>query len=287
MTSAFTTPTTRRRNDHQRRESTSDRLDASQPSSARRYDYWLGGKDHFAADRHSGDRIATAFPTVHTAAKENRRFVHRAVTYLTGEAGIRQLLDIGCGIPTTPTVHETAQRIAPAARVIYVDNDPMVIAHTRARTSSSPQGAVACLHADLRDPDSILNNPALTSILDPNRPVAVLLCAVLHYLHDQDQPAEILKRLKEALPPGSCLALTHATLDPLPSATALAVTELLGTGHGAIRPRTRAEVTALTAGLPLVQPGLVPVTRWRPHLPPQPHATAQATATYGLMAQLP
>jgi hypothetical protein len=144
---------------------TSPPIDTTVAHSARRYDYWLGGKDNFAADRESGDAIAAAFPTVRTAVIENRRFVRRAAAFLAGQAGIRQFLDIGTGIPTSPNVHEIAQRIAPASRVVYVDNDPIVLSHARALLASSEEGATAYIDADLREPDKIISNAELQGIL--------------------------------------------------------------------------------------------------------------------------
>ncbi len=264
-------------------------VDTSRAHPARRYDYWLGGKDHFVADRESGDAIAEAFPTVRTAAIENRRFLLRAVTWLAAEAGIRQFLDIGSGIPTSPAVHELAQRIAPAARVVYVDADPMVIAHGRARTTSSPQGTVTHLQADLRHPHTILTNPLLSATLDLTQPVAVLLSAVLHFIPDHHQPARIITRLSNALAPGSYFAVSHATLDPLSPNTAHRITTLFAadSAHGVFQPRSRDEIAALLGGLPLVAPGLVPIIQWRPDQPPQPQASTADTAMYGALARVP
>jgi S-adenosyl methyltransferase len=264
-------------------------IDTSRPHPARRYDYWLGGKDNFAADRASGDRIADAFPTIRTAAVENRRFMQRAVRYLAAEAGVRQFLDVGTGIPTSPNVHEVAQQSAPSSRVVYVDNDPMVVVHARALMTSDPQGATAYLQADLRDPGTILASPELTTTLDLHQAVALLLVAVLHFLDDTDHPAAAVGRLVQALPTGSYLVLSHATLDPLPGDTRQRIADLASpdSGNGPFRPRSREEVAAFLAGLELVDPGLVPIVQWRPHLHPRPGSSIVDTTTYGAVARVP
>ncbi len=262
-------------------------LDMTRPHPARRYDFWLGGKDNFAADRESADRIAREFPTIRTAVLENRRFLHRAVSFLAAEAGIRQFLDIGTGIPAAPNVHDIAQSIAPESRVVYVDNDPLVVVHARARMVSDPEGATAYVHADLREPEAILADPALPTTLDLSRPVGLLLIAVLHFLDDADDPYRAVARLVEALPPGSCLALSHATFDPLPDDTIERLTALTsGAGHGTFRPRSRSEVARFLDGLNLVDPGLVPIVQWRPEQEPKPLASVADTAVYGAVARL-
>jgi len=264
-------------------------LDTGRPHPARRYDAWLGGKDNFAADRESADQIAQAFPTIRTAALENRRFLHRAVSFLAAEARIRQFLDIGTGIPTSPNVHEIVQAIAAESRVVYVDNDPLVVVHARARMVSSPGGATAYVQADLREPEAILADPALIGTLDLSQPVGLLLVAVLHFLDDEDAPYRAVARLVEALPSGSYLAMSHATLDPLPADTVerLATLAIPGAGHGTFRPRTRDEVARFLDGLKLVDPGLVPIVDWRPEQEPKPLAAEAQTGMYGAVARLP
>lgn len=264
-------------------------IDTSRPHPARRYNYWLGGKDHYAVDRESGDQIAEAFPTIRTAARENRRFLHRAVAYLAAEAGIRQFLDIGTGFPVSPNVHELAQVIEPTARVVYVDNDPLVVVHARALMVSEPEGEVDYIQADLRDPDTILADPALKGTLDLTQPVALLLVAVLHFLDDHDDPYGVVARLVEALPPGSFVALSHFSFDPLPADTVERLTALTapGAGHGTFRPRTRDEISRFLYGLTVVDPGLVPITKWRPDRAPKPKASVEDTAVYGAVARLP
>ncbi len=191
------------------------RIDMTRPHPARRYDYWLGGKDNFQADRDAAEAIAAVFPSIRTAARENRAFMQRAVRFLAAEAGIRQFLDIGTGLPTANNVHDVAQGIAPESRIVYVDNDPLVLTHARALLTSSDEGATAYIDADVRNPEKILSDPAVQNTLDLSQPVALLLVAILHFIEDDDDPYGIVKRLFSALPAGSYLVLSHATFDPL------------------------------------------------------------------------
>jgi len=230
---------------------------------ARVYDYWLGGKDNYAADRALGDALTAVVPSTPAGARANRAFLGRAVRYLVREAGVRQFLDIGTGIPTAGNVHEVAQSAAPESRVFYVDNDPIVLAHARALMTSHPAGATAFIQADLREPGKILADPALRATLDLGRPVALMLIAILHFLSDADDPRAIVAQLVDALPSGSYLAISHLTgdFDPEEAADALAA----GQGSGVTyAPRSRAEVAAFFAGLDLVDPGVVPLLAWRP-----------------------
>jgi hypothetical protein len=185
-------------------------VDVSRPHSARMYDYWLGGKDNFAADRAMGDAFVQAIPTIRVMAAENRAFLHRVVRYLTEQAGVRQYLDIGTGIPTSPNLHEVAQGIAPQSRAVYVDNDPIVLAHARALMISSAEGRSEYIHADLHEPRKILTDPTLTDTLDLNRPVGLMLIAILMLLRDEDDPWGLVRTLMDALPSGSYLALSRA-----------------------------------------------------------------------------
>jgi hypothetical protein len=230
---------------------------------ARVYDYWLGGKDNFAADRELGDAIIKAMPSTVLAARANRAFLGRAVRYLTGQAGIRQFLDIGTGIPTAGNTHEVAQAAAPESRVLYVDNDPIVLAHARALMTSDPAGATAFIQADLHEPGKILADPALRASLDLGQPVALMLIAILHFFADKDSPRAIVAELLDALPSGSYLAITHSTADFSPGEISgvAAATRQAGVRY---TPRSRAEVAAFFAGLDLVDPGVVPVLAWRP-----------------------
>ena len=236
---------------------------------ARVYDYWLGGKDNFPADRALAEHIMEAIPTMRTMAAANRAFLSRAVRYLAKEAGIRQFLDIGTGIPTSPNVHEVAQAVTPDSRVVYVDNDPIVLAHARALLTSQEAGETSFIRADLRQPKSILDHPTLMSTLDLSQPVAVMLVAVLMYFRDTDNPNpfEMVATLLEAMPPGSYLAITHPTADFNAEAMGGAVAAAERSGVTLV-PRNQAETEEFFAGLDVVDPGVTPVLSWRPDKPP-------------------
>jgi len=229
--------------------------------TARVYDYWLGGKDNFPADHALAEAILEAVPSMRAMARANRAFLGRAVRYLAAEAGIRQFLDIGTGIPTAGNTHEVAQAVAPDARVVYVDNDPIVLTHARALMTSQPAGKTAFIFADLRQPQAILDDPTLVATLDLGRPVAVILVAILMFLRDAEDPYGIVSRLLEALPSGSYLAITHPTADFDAQAMAGAVAASKRSGI-ALVPRDRAEVEAFFKGLDLVDPGVVSVEAW-------------------------
>ncbi len=234
------------------------------PHTARVYDYWLGGKDNFAADRALGDAMIKAMPATRFVARANRAFLGRAIRYLAEEAGIRQFLDIGTGIPAAGNTHEVAQAVAPDSRVVYVDNDPIVMAHARALMASHPAGATAFLQADLRDPEKILAHPDLRATLDLGKPVALMLIAILHFLSDEENAQGIVSTLLDALPSGSYLAVTNLTTDFLaPEQAAVAVSAAQGSGITYV-PRTEEQVAAFFAGLDMVTPGVVPVLAWRP-----------------------
>jgi hypothetical protein len=234
---------------------------------ARVYDYWLGGKDNFPADQALAEAILEAVPIMRAMARANRAFLGRAVRYLAGEAGVRQFLDIGTGIPTAGNTHEVAQAVAPDAHVVYVDNDPIVLAHARALMTSNMAGETAFIFADLRQPEAILGDPILAATLDLGRPVAVMLMAILMFLRDADDPYGIVSRLLEALPSGSYLTISHPTADFDAQAMAGAVAASKRSGI-ALVPRNRAEVEAFFKGLDLVEPGVVPVASWRPDSEP-------------------
>jgi hypothetical protein len=240
-------------------------IDTSKAHPARMYDYLLGGKDHFEADRAAIAALLKAVPNARTGARENRAFLGRAVRYLVAEAGIRQFLDIGSGLPTAHNVHEVAQSVAPESRVAYVDNDPIVMAHARAMLTSHPAGRTSYVQADLHDPEAILRHPSVRETLDFGQPVALMLVAVLHFFPDDEDPAGIVSTLLRALPPGSYLVSSHGTADYNdPDAAAGGVQAVQS--HGVpFRIRTAEEFTDLAfAGLELVPPGLVPVSEWRP-----------------------
>lgn len=262
-------------------------IDVTVAHPARRYDYWLGGKDNFPADRASGDTIAESFPNIRTAVLENRRFLRRAVRFLTGEAGIDQYLDIGTGIPSADNTHEVAQRLRPESRVVYVDNDPVVLAHARALlTSEGGAGVTAYIDADVRDPAAILGDPAFTETLDLGRPVALMMIAVMHFITDEHAPYEIVRSLTGALPSGSYLAMTHVTNDFYPPET-LRSFDFDPSKHGDFRMRNREEFARFFSGLDLIDPGIVTVGDWRAQDEPGPRPTAEETAVYAAVGRIP
>jgi hypothetical protein len=238
-------------------------IDTSTAHPARRYNYLLGGKDNFQADRESGDELARLNPAIKIAAMENRAFLQRAVGFLA-EQGIRQFIDIGTGLPTADNTHEVAQRIAPESRIVYVDNDPLVLVHARALLTSTPQGRTAYIEADLREPGKILADPALRDTIDLNRPVGLVLVSVLPFVPGDDVAGPIVRELLDALPSGSYLVLSHATFDTLDPQVAAQYWEMFHAGKSDIWPRTETEFRALFDGLDLVPPGVVQVHRWRP-----------------------
>ena len=259
------------------------RIDTTKPHPARRYDYWLGGKDNFQADREAAEAIAAVFPHIRTAARENRAFMRRAVRHLAAEAGIRQFLDIGTGLPTANNVHDVAQGIAPESRIVYVDNDPLVLTHARALLNSAPEGKTAYIDADVRDPETILADPAVRETLDLTQPVALLLVAILHFVEDHEDPWAIVNRLFSAMPPGSYLVLSHATFDPLDPETIAAMNAVNEPIKPRFSPRTLAEVSRFFEGLEVLEPGIVSVSDWRPEPGPRP-TPAEATG-YGAVAR--
>src|SRR6266851_3764238 len=187
------------------------RIDTAKPHTARIYDYYLGGTDNFAADRRTAERALQSWPAVRSAVRENRAFLGRAVRFLVAEAGIRQFLDIGTGLPSANNVHEVAQGLVPSCRVVYVDNDPIVLAHARALLTSSPEGKTAYIQADLREPEKILDDRVTRQTLDFAQPIALMLVAVLHFVPDSDGPRRIVDTLLDALPSGSYFAASHVT----------------------------------------------------------------------------
>jgi S-adenosyl methyltransferase len=238
-------------------------FDTTKPHQARVYDHLLGGKDNYAADRAAAEALLAVYPGAVYTARANRAFLGRAVRYLTAEAGIRQFLDIGTGIPTAGNTHEVAQDIAPESRVVYVDYDPIVLAHARALLDSSEAGATRYIDADLRDTDTILAGAA--DVLDFGKPVAVTLLAILHAIPDPDDPYAIVARLLDAVPPGSYLAISHAASDLLDQETMRSFADSWNNrGQQHITWRTREQVARFFTGTDLVEPGLVRVDEWRP-----------------------
>jgi hypothetical protein len=242
----------------------SPEIDTSRPHSARMYDYFIGGKNHFAADRKTAKEVLRNNPHVQIAARENRAFLGRAVRYLAAEAGIRQFLDIGTGLPTMNNVHDVAQGVTPSARVVYVDNDPLVLTHARALLTSAPEGRTAYIQADLRDPAAILSDPATRDVLDFGQPIALMLVAILHFAPDDFQPAEVIATLLDALPSGSYLAATHLVTDHDQEATSAGQRVMRAAGIP-MQKRDSDEFAKLAfSGLELVPPGAVLVSEWRP-----------------------
>lgn len=240
-------------------------IDTTVPHPARFYDYWLGGVDNYPADRRLGDEIAAHIPGIRSMAQANRAFLGRTVRYAITDLGITQFLDIGTGLPTARNTHQVAQEVYPAARIVYVDNDPLVMAHARALMKSTPEGRTAFIHADLRDPESILRDPRYGATLDPDRPVAIMLISVLMYFRDADGIHDIITRLLDAVAPGSSLAISHATADFDPRHAEAAAAAAQRAGVTMIL-RNLHETERLFAGTNLIAPGITTLERWHPEL---------------------
>jgi hypothetical protein len=237
-------------------------FDTSVPHFARIYDYWLGGKDNFAVDRAAGDQAIRAFPDIAVSARANRAFLARAVRFLAGEAGIRQFLDIGTGIPTGNNTHQVAQFVAPESRVVYVDNDPFILSHARALLASRPEGGTEYFEADLRDPERIID--VAGRLLNFEQPVAVMLMTILQHIDDEDDPGKIVTTLMDAMPIGSYLALSHPANDIDAELMAKMAERLNLLMDEPITLRPCADVAAFFDGLKLVDPGVVQASKWRP-----------------------
>ena len=246
-------------------------IDTSRPHSARIWNYWLGGKDNYAVDRAVGDEFLAIFPGQADVARHARAFLGRVVRFLAGEAGIRQFLDIGTGLPTVNNTHQVAQRVAPESRIVYVDNDPLVLTHARALLTSSPQGACDYVDADLRDPGTILTGAART--LDFAQPIALIMLGILGHIPDQDGPEQIVTHLVNALPSGSYVVIADGTnvLEGQgtgdagdESARARAYRHYAEAGGIPYLPRTPKRIEGFFHGLELVEPGVVSISRWRP-----------------------
>jgi S-adenosyl methyltransferase len=237
-------------------------IDSSVPHSARVWNYWLGGKDNYPPDRAVGDQVMAMFPDITKLARADRAFLGRAVQYLVDEAGIRQFLDIGTGLPTADNTHQVAQRLAPESRIVYVDNDPLVLTHARALLTSTPEGACAYIDADLREVDKILEAAART--LDFSQPIALMLLGIVGQISDSDDPRSVIKRLLDPLPSGSYLALSDGT-DTIESFTE-AVRHYNENSASTYHPRSPEQITGFFDGLELVEPGVVELARWRPRL---------------------
>jgi len=247
--------------------SSPDELDTGVPQSARVYDFLLGGKDNYEADRAVGAALIAQAPALSVMVHAQRALLARLVSYLVREAGIRQFLDIGTGIPAVDNVHEVAQRLAPDSRVLYVDNDPIVLAHARALMRSTAAGRTAFIQADVRRPEEILGHPALRDVIDTRKPVALLLIGIVHHLRDDDAPYDVVRRLVDRLHAGSYLAVVtpSADFDPPMMAAIAETAERSGIPYV---PRSRAETERFFDGLELVEPGVVPILGWRPEQEP-------------------
>ncbi len=258
-------------------------IDTSTAHIARVYNYWLGGTDNYAPDREAAAQVIEAYPPIRASVRAQRAFLQRAVSYLAAEAGLRQFLDIGTGLPSADNTHEVAQRAAPGARIVYVDNDPIVLAHALALLTSTPEGATAYLDADLRDTGKIVQ--AAGGILDFNQPMAVMLVGVLHCIPDAGDPAGLVRQLLAAVAPGSYLVLAHPASDIHTEQIGVAATRFNRVMDDGVTLRTHAGVGRLLGGLDLVEPGLVQLHRWRPG--PEGPVPDGELANYGAVGRKP
>ena len=260
-------------------------IDTSVAHSARIYDYVLGGKDNFEADRAAAEAAIARNPNMAAGMRANRAVMRRMTAYLAGELGLRQFLDIGTGLPTSPNMHEIAQRIAPGSRVVYVDNDPIVLAHARALLTSTAEGACTYIDADARDPGKILADPRLSETIDLSRPVALTLFGILHFFPDSDDPWGIVARFMTALPSGSYLAIQHPTTD-FDEAKAGAQHAYRSAGIP-FQYRTRAQFARFLDGLELIEPGITPMDEWHPEIESAPHPGLTEGGAYAALARKP
>ena len=237
-------------------------LDADVPHTARIWNYWLGGKDNFPADRVVGDQVQQFLPDIVTSARADRAFLKRSVRFLVADAGIRQFLDVGTGLPTADNTHQVAQSIAPESRIVYADNDPLVLTHARALLASAPEGATDYIDADARDTETILT--AARATLDFARPVAVMLLGILNFIGDDREAHDIVRQLTAAVPSGSYLAIAHPTTEIKPAESAAAAAQWNETAKPPITLRSKATMLTWFDGLELLEPGVVTCTRWRP-----------------------
>ncbi|WP_329138074.1 SAM-dependent methyltransferase [Streptomyces sp. NBC_01476] len=254
-----------------------EEIDTSRPHPARMYDYFLGGRDNYEVDREAADRVLDIAPEVPASARANRDFLTRAVRYLT-ESGIRQFIDIGTGIPTSPNTHEIAQSVAPDARVAYIDNDPIVATHAGARLLGA--GNTGFFLGDMRDPQSIMEHPTIGELIDFEQPIALMTVSVMHFVTDAEDPAGMIGAYRDMLPAGSHLVLSHATGD-FHQDHVDEVLEIYKKATASLTARTHAEVLALFAGFELVEPGLVQVPLWRPDGPEPEPEDLRGISVYG------
>jgi len=270
----------------QRRDENARGLDlqTDRAHGARIYDYILGGKDNFAADREAGDNSLQIWPALRVHMQENRSFMHRVARYLATQRGIRQFLDIGTGLPTSPNLHEIVQSVDPTAQVVYTDNDPLVLAYARALMVGTTQGRTAYIAADMRDPQTIITAPEFLETLDLNQPVGLLLIAIVHFIEDDAEALQVVQQVLDVLPAGSYLAMSIATdeFDPIPLAEVRREYNRLGE---TLKFRDRATALAFFDGLELVEPGLVQVHKWRPDGSDASGIADKDIAMYGAVAR--
>ena len=253
---------------------------------ARRYNYWLGGNDNFQADRASGDGLEEVYPGMRAGVRAHRQLLRRVVRFMVEELGIRQFLDVGTGLPTADNTHQVAQATAPSSRVVYVDNDPLVLSHARALLTSSPEGRTAYLDADARDPEAILSSDELQSTLDLSQPVGLLFAGMLHFIQGDGAAKPIVDRLISPLAPESHLFITHVTNDFQPQAVIDAHEQMRRQGQSDFWMRDKDEVTELFDGLEILAPGVVPSIKWRPE-PGQPNLDLRVVNTWAAVARKP
>jgi hypothetical protein len=260
------------------------KVDTTVAHNARVWDYWLGGKDNFAVDRQMGDQVRKMVPVIGEIAHADRQFLIRAVRFLAGEAGIRQFLDIGTGLPTANNTHQVAQAVAPESRIVYVDNDPLVLVHARALLTSSSAGATDYVDADVHDPDAILAHASQT--LDFTKPVAVMMLGILNFVLDTDEAQAIVQRLMDAVPAGSYLALTHPTLELGGEQVPMAMAFWNEHATPPITARSGEEIARFLERLELLEPGLVSISLWRSE-PSETGAAPAQIPQYGAVARKP
>ncbi|GAA3722160.1 SAM-dependent methyltransferase [Streptomyces tremellae] len=263
-----------------------DDIDTSKPHPARMYDFYLQGKDYYEADEIAGNKVLDVFPTIKITARVNRSFMHRATRFLAGEAGIRQFLDIGTGIPTRPNLHQVAQEVAPESRVVYADYDPVVLRHAEALMRSTPEGRTAYIQADVRTPESIVEAAELHETLDLSQPVGLSLNALLHFVPDENKPYEIVRHLLDQLASGSYLVISHCTDHFAPEMWA-EVVEVYRKGGIPAQLRSLDEVTRFFDGLDVVEPGVVTPHNWRPDGTTVPGTSDAAVSMYAAVARKP
>ncbi|KAB2344088.1 SAM-dependent methyltransferase [Actinomadura rudentiformis] len=260
-----------------------EEIDTTVSHVARIWNYWLGGKDNYPVDREVGDQILEMLPDVAILARASRAFLSRSVRFLAGEAGVRQFLDIGTGLPTVDNTHEVAQRVAPDSRVVYVDNDPLVLAHARALLTSTPEGETAYIHADLRDPETILTKAA--GMLDFDQPVALILMGIVEFITDDKQAYDIVNRLKDRLCSGSFLTLYDGTNVVHREASDQIVEVWNNSGNAPLTLRTPDQIRHFFDGMEILEPGVVSVSRWRPEA--TPWGEPEEVDAFGAVARKP